>query len=109
MLSTPQYKASPQNNGGEWDSVCAAQKKLIMKLEKKTQQQCVSSKTMAGLLWFIYRPRCELFSFKLFSPENIVPIKLFTAKSVDTQTIKACSLFISKFSLKQDNVILGKK
>ncbi len=68
---------------------------------RKTQQQYVFPKTMPGLLWFIYRPRCELLSFKLFSPENIVPIKLFTAKSVAHTNI-----YISKFSLKQDYVIL---
>lgn len=33
-------------------------------LKKKTEQGCLFSKTVPGLLWFIYRPRCELSSFK---------------------------------------------
>lgn len=58
--------------------------KKLKSEKKKKQQQGVFLKTMPGLLWVIYRPGCELFSFKLFSPENIDPIKLFKAMSVDT-------------------------
>lgn len=103
-IPTAQTNASSRNNGGEWSSVCGAQTSdnEIRKKKNKIQQQCVFSKTLPGLLWFIYRPRRELLLFKLFSPENTVTIKLFTA---NTQTIGACILYISGFPFEQDYAI----
>lgn len=78
-------------------------KRLVMKF-KILSSVDASPKTMSVLLCLIYRPHSELFSFRVFSPENIVPIKLFTATSEDTNnkslnTVTALETFFSAEAL----------